>query len=127
MSEPQRAVVGSHEFSEGNLRTYVAGFGLSIVLTISAYLLVVHHSLNRRALIAVIIVLALVQFLVQMMFFLRLGNENKPRCKLLVFLFMITVVGILVFGSLWIMNNLNYRMTPSQINNYVSNQSQDGL
>jgi hypothetical protein len=32
------------------------------------------------------------------------------------------VVLILVFGSIWIMNNLNYRMTPEQINTYMNNQ-----
>jgi hypothetical protein len=33
------------------------------------------------------------------------------------------VVCILVFGSLWIMNNLNYRMTPQQIQSYMDNQT----
>jgi hypothetical protein len=31
-------------------------------------------------------------------------------------------VSILVFGSLWIMGNLNYRMSPQQMNTYMTDQ-----
>jgi heme/copper-type cytochrome/quinol oxidase subunit 4 len=59
-----------------------------------------------------------------MKLFLHLGNEAKPRLKLLVFGFMALVVMILVFGSLWIMYSLNYRMpTQSQINSYMNSQN----
>jgi cytochrome o ubiquinol oxidase operon protein cyoD len=107
---------------EGTLRTYVTGFVWSIGLTLTAYALVVHHTFSPTVLIAAIIGLALVQFMIQMLFFLHLGRETKPRWKLFVFLFMVMVVVILVFGSLWIMANLNYRMTPDQINAYMNNQ-----
>jgi len=36
---------------------------------------------------------------------------------------MILVVMILVGGSLWIMKNLNYRMTPEQMNQYMIDQN----
>lgn len=116
-------VVSRHDTDHGTPRTYVTGFVLSIVLTVTAYLLVVHHALSRRILIGAVVGLALVQFLVQLVFFLRLGREAKPRWKLAVFLFMVMVVLVLVFGSLWIMTSLNYRMTPSQINTYMNNQA----
>ena len=116
-------ITASHDTDRGTLRTYVTGFISSIVLTLTAYLLVTHHALSRRFLIAAIVALALVQFLVQVVFFLHLGRETKPRWKLGVFLFMTMVVLILVFGSLWIMTNLNYRMTPAEINTYMNNQS----
>ena len=72
-------------------------------------------------------VLALLQFTVQMIYFLHLGHESRPRWKLGVFGMMLVVVLIIVFGSLWIMNSLNYRMhtNPNQINKYL--RSQDGL
>jgi cytochrome o ubiquinol oxidase operon protein cyoD len=110
------------DISQGTLKTYVTGFGCSIVLTLAAYLLVIHQLFSRQILIALVIGLALVQFIVQLLFFLHLGTETKPRWKLFVFLFMVMVVAILVFGSLWIMSNLNYRMTPDQINAYMNNQ-----
>ena len=116
-------IVSSHDTDRGTPRMYVTGFASSLVLTVTAYLFVTHHALSRRVLIGAIVALALVQFLVQLVFFLHLGRETKPRWKLAVFLFMIMVVLILVFGSLWIMTNLNYRMTPAQINTYMNNQS----
>ncbi len=107
---------------EGSLKTYISGFVLSIVLTLTAYELVVHGKYSVDIIIAAIVGLALIQFLIQLLFFLHLGRETKPRWKLFVLLFMIMVVLILVFGSIWIMNNLNYRMTPQQQNQYMNNQ-----
>lgn len=122
--EESRPVVARHETHDATLRSYVSGFVLSVCLTVAAYLIVTRHTLSMHILIAAIVVLALVQFMVQLFFFLHLGRETKPRWKLGVFAFMIVIVAILVFGSLWIMNNLNYRMTPQQINQYM--QDQDG-
>lgn len=108
------------------LRTYVNGFVASIILTVGAYTLVVNHALSGWPLVFGIVALALVQLLVQLVFFLHLGRETKPRWKLVVFLFMLMVIIIFVTGSLWIMNNLNYHMlTPDQMNAYM--KSQDGF
>ena len=109
----------------GTLLSYVSGYVLSLYLTITAYLMVTHHLFSNHRLVAAVVALALIQFVVQLLFFLHLGREAKPRWKLFVLLFMVMVVSILVFGSLWIMDNLNYRMTPAQINQYM--QSQDAL
>jgi cytochrome o ubiquinol oxidase operon protein cyoD len=118
-------IVSGHTTDHGTSRSYVTGFLLSIILTLAAYLSVVYHWLSRRGLIALVAGLALAQFLTQTLFFLHLGREAKPRWKLAVFLFMVSVVCILVFGSLWIMSNLNYRMTPEQIKAYL--HTQDGI
>jgi cytochrome o ubiquinol oxidase subunit IV len=119
----QPAVV-EHDIGQGTLKTYVNGFISSVVLTITAYLVITHRLFGSTDwLIAAVIALALIQFMVQLLFFLHLGREAKPRWKLLVFGFMILVVSILVFGSLWIMSNLNYRMTPAQVNQYMNSQS----
>lgn len=124
MSNHPDMIVAQHETDRGTLRTYVSGFVASIGLTVTAYLLVIHRQLlSRRTLIAAVVGLALVQFLVQLLFFLHLGRETKPRWKLMVALFMVMVVLILVFGSLWIMTSLNYSMTPEQINKYMTSQA----
>ncbi|HEX7633268.1 MAG TPA: cytochrome o ubiquinol oxidase subunit IV [Candidatus Saccharimonadales bacterium] len=116
----KRAIVSHHEPPTGNLASYTLGFVLSIALTVLAYLLVVNHSAMRHTLLVIIIVMALVQFLVQLIFFLHLGTETKPRWKLLAFGFMVMTVAILVFGSLWIMDNLNYHMmSPAEENTYL--------
>jgi len=109
-----------------NLRSYVFGFAASLALTFGAYALAVRHSLTRRWLIAALAVLALTQFMVQLVAFLHLGRETRPRWKLLVFGFMVGVVVILVLGSLWIMYNLNYHMSLQQQYQYLNNQG-DGI
>ncbi|HUD10972.1 MAG TPA: cytochrome o ubiquinol oxidase subunit IV [Candidatus Saccharimonadia bacterium] len=117
--------------SPATLRSYVTGFVLSLMLTLVAYMFVESHVssspplFSTPFLIGLILSLAMAQFIVQLIFFLHLGTETKPRWKLTVFLFMVVVVGIVVIGSLWIMKNLNDRMTPQQVNTYMNDQ--DGL
>jgi cytochrome o ubiquinol oxidase operon protein cyoD len=104
----------------GSVTTYVIGFALSVILTLAAYGSVTHHVFGRTGLIAVIFVLAAVQLMVQLMFFLHLGREGKPRLNLMTFVFMLIVLIIIVGGSLWIMNNLNYHMTQQDLKNLQS-------
>lgn len=117
-------VTSTHETNRVTLKTYIIGYFLSIVLTLIAYFMVVHHAFSRWTLASVIGLLALIQFMVQLVFFLHLGSDAKPRYKIGVFLFMLLVVFILVVGSLWIMHSLNYRMnlSPERINQYMNAQ-----
>jgi cytochrome o ubiquinol oxidase operon protein cyoD len=105
---------------------YLIGFLLSLLCTIAAYLLVVHHAFSKWTVALVIASLAAVQFIVQLVFFLRLGSEARPKWKLVVFGFMMTVVAILVIGSLWIMYNLSYHHMPSATNTDTYLHEQDG-
>lgn len=93
----------------GNLKSYVVGFILSIVLTLGAYFVVVEQLLPIGVLIGTIVGMGIAQALIQLILFLHLGREPKPRWNLLVFLFMALIAIIVVFGSLWIVYNLNYR------------------
>lgn len=121
-----QAVVSRHRALHLHLRTYVIGFVVSIFLTLTAYLSVTQQLFASDTLLLVIAGLALVQAIVQLIFFLHLGNETKPRWKLGVFWFMVGVVFILVIGSLWIMNNLAYHHpTAAQERQYLNDQ--DGL
>lgn len=110
------------------LRTYTTGFVLSLVLTGLAFYLVGHGGFNRTFVLGSIIILALVQLFVQLFFFLHLNSEQGPRWKLLTFSFMVGVLLIVVVGSLWIMNNLNYNMmSPEQLNQTISQSEGIGL
>lgn len=104
----------------GSLISYCIGFVLSIVFTLLAYWLVVYDVFTGGLLVAAIVLLAIAQLLVQLLFFLHLGKEKAPRWNLIVFSFMILVVIIVVGGSLWIMKNLDYHgMTPQQTDTYL--------
>lgn len=122
MSQP-KAVVARHETAHGTARSYTAGFVLSLILTLMAYLLVTHDVFSGWTLVYALASLAIVQLAAQLVFFLHLGRELKPRWNLTVMLFALMVVAIVVFGSLWIMKNLNYshmhNASPSQTNQFI--------
>lgn len=110
---------------------YTVGFLLSLILTFVAFTIADMHlhgaqaGLTRQVLLPLLGGIALIQAVVQLIFFLHIGREKKPRWQLGVLAFMLLIVGIIVVGSLWIMDNLNYRMTPQQVNSYL--KGQDGL
>lgn len=102
---------------------YVYGFGLSLTLTGSAFLMVQNHSLSRRGIILTLAGLVVAQLLVQLLLFLNLGGEGKPRWNLQAALFALMIVVIVAGGSLWIMHNLNYHMqTPAEMNQYLQHE-----
>lgn len=101
-------------------KSYVTGFILSILITVAAYIFVVDKLWPVSTLIFIIMGLAVVQLVVQLVFFLHLGRGD--RWKLITFLFTLLVVLVIVIGSLWIMYNLNYNMmrfTPEQSELYM--------
>ena len=95
-----------------SLKSYIWGFTLSLLLTLAAYFAVTAQLLPHTPLLYTIFTLALIQFGVQMVLFLHLGEEKKPYWHFLTFLFMIAILLIVVIGSLWIMNHLNYNTMP---------------
>lgn len=94
----------------GTLRSYLIGFAASLVLTGISFFLVLAKILSGQGLIYAIIALALVQAVAQLLFFLHLGQEAKPRQETLIFYFMLLVLIIVAVGSLWIMHDLNDRV-----------------
>ncbi len=100
--------------------SYVVGFVLSVLTTLLAYFIVVHDLWSKEVLVYVVLAIAVVQLIVQVVFFLHIGRGS--RWKLATFLFTVLVVGIVVVGSIWIMNNLNYNMmdmSPDQMKQYM--------
>lgn len=95
---------------DASLKSYIIGFILSIVLTIIPYVLVVNHVLALDAAFIAIVVLAVLQLLVQLIFFLHLSLNPQHRYTLLSFIFTLIVLFILVAGTLWIMYNMNVNM-----------------
>ena len=117
-------LVSTHQPDNASLRAYIIGFVGSIILTLSAYLMVRYAQIDKPIMIGILAVLALAQFIVQLVYFLHIGKEFSPRLKLIVLGFMIAIVVILVTGSLWIMSNLNGRMmmTTKQMEEYMNQQ-----
>lgn len=110
----------------GSYLSYTIGFILSIALTLAAYFLVVEKILTGTQLMLAIVSLAVVQLLVQLVFFLHLGRESSPRWNQMVFWFAAGVVLIVVIGSIWIMENLDYNMMPKEMEQHMLDQTKKG-
>src|SRR5690348_4750305 len=108
---------------EVKLSSYITGFILSLIFTLAAYLAVVAHLFSGWNLVIFILILAIIQLIIQMIFFLYLAQESGQHLKLGVFISTIGLVLIVVVGSIWIMNHLNYNMSPMQMNQYLQNQA----
>lgn len=127
MAVHKEYVVPESKTEEGTMKSYVIGFVSSIALTLVAYFLAVNHVLNGYGLIVVLIELAILQFTAQLFLFLHFGKERSPRWKLLTLVIAIVVVLIVVLGSLWIIQSLNYNMSPDRINKYMNQQVGEGF
>ena len=97
---------------QSGIKEYLFGFISSLFLTLIAYYLVVLHILPFVWRLIAILVCAGLQAIIQLVCFLYLGKEEKPKINLLVFLFMVMILSILIIGTLWIMYSLNERTMP---------------
>ena len=69
--------------------------------------------LSERTCFWVLALLGLFQMGVQLVLFLHVGIERKPRWNILMFLLMVFVVVVIIGGSIWIMNQLDSYVMPS--------------
>lgn len=103
------------------LAAYITGFVLSIALTIVPVLLLWAHEANHHAfpthamMYAAFVLFAILQLFVQLSFFLHMGEEARPRLNLMALCFALLVVGIVVGGTLWIMDNLAHMQRGMQM------------
>lgn len=93
-----------HE-SHGSLKEYIIGFILSLILTAIPLIFVLNDIVEGTAANVVLLVTAVLQFVVQLFFFMHLKEEKKPRWNFMALILGIAVVIIIVLGSIWIMGN----------------------
>lgn len=97
----------------GSLASYIVGFLLSLICTVIPYYLVVSKSVTGNTLLATILEFAVFQMAIQLLFFLHLGRGKKPFYNVIFFFCTAGAIFVVVVGSLFIMNNLHYNMSPS--------------
>ncbi|BBI36263.1 cytochrome o ubiquinol oxidase subunit IV [Cohnella abietis] len=96
---------GEHEHHEshGSLKSYVIGFVMSLVLTAIPLIVVMNDLLEGKAATVLLLASAVLQFVVQLFYFMHLKEEGKPRYNLMVLLLGLIIVLTIVAGSIWIM------------------------
>jgi cytochrome o ubiquinol oxidase operon protein cyoD len=101
------------ESNHGTIKSYVIGYLLSLLLTFIPYNLVVNEMLKGTALLVAILFIAMLQLIVQIVFFLHLGRGPKPDWNLYFFISTFSLILVVVGGSMFIINNITYNMLPS--------------
>lgn len=89
------------------------GYFASLVFTASSFTIFFRPDffhLDLRGNIVTLFILAGLQCTVQSVFFLHILSEKGPRWNLVVFSSTISMIFIIIFFSVWIINHLNYNM-----------------
>lgn len=91
------------------------GFFASLLLSLGSFFIFMYpeyFGLQNTTAVVVIYSFALVQFIVQMIFFIDVWNEGGTHWNIGVFFSTLSIIFIVVFFSIWIMYHLNANMMP---------------
>jgi len=91
------------------LRHYLLGFGLSVVLTALPFLLVWNQA-ERATTIATLVTAGVLQLGVHLRFFLHLRFRGQQREDLQLVLFTFLILLFMIGGTVWIYGSLAGRM-----------------
>ena len=99
--------------SHATVKSYMVGFVLSIILTAIPFGLVMdvgHYGFTAGTVLAAILVLAVVQVFVHVVYFLHMDRSAEQRWNVVAFAFTTMILVIVVSGSVWIMHNATSNM-----------------
>ncbi|MBP2000726.1 cytochrome o ubiquinol oxidase operon protein cyoD [Paenibacillus shirakamiensis] len=88
----------------GSLKSYLLGFIFSIVLTIIPLVIVMNDMLNKTQTVVTLMLMAVMQLLVQLFFFMHIREGEKPRWNVMTLIVGLLIVFTVVGGSIWIMS-----------------------
>jgi cytochrome o ubiquinol oxidase subunit IV len=109
--EDRTPSVEEHEPSASYL-SYTAGLGLAVLATIASFVVAQTNLLWAPGIPVGLIVLALAQIGVHLVFFLQLGSGPDSTNNILALAFGVLIVFLVITGSIWIIANLNSNMMP---------------
>ncbi|MFC4808146.1 cytochrome o ubiquinol oxidase subunit IV [Paenibacillus sp. GCM10023250] len=89
--------------AHGSLRSYTLGFLCSIVLTVIPAAIVIGGWLDGFSKMAALMAAGVLQLAVQLLFFMHLREEKKPRYNLLALILGLVILVVIVAGSMWVM------------------------
>jgi cytochrome o ubiquinol oxidase subunit IV len=95
------------------LLSRIAGYVLSLILTILAYFIITEPQYlgwSNGAVVTAIFVFAFLQAFVQLFCFIHVWSEEKTWWNLSVFMSQVSIIFVIILFSIWIINHLNYNM-----------------
>jgi cytochrome o ubiquinol oxidase subunit IV len=93
--------------------SYTVGLGLAIVATIASFVVSQTDLLWAPGIPVGLLVLAIAQIGVHLVFFLHLGSGSESTNNILALAFGVIIVFLVIGGSIWIIANLNENTMPS--------------
>jgi cytochrome o ubiquinol oxidase subunit IV len=105
-----RAAVDSSGAGRGSYTSYAVGFILSIILTVIPFAVVMNGALSGTTALSLIFAAAILQILLHLHFFLHLDTSSAMRWNVLALILALLIMILFVWGTLWIMGHLNYRL-----------------
>ena len=97
----------SHDAGHGSVKSYAIGFILSVILTVIPFGLVMYPTLPKAMTLWIVLIFAVVQVLVHLVYFLHLDRSAAQRNNVIAFVFAAIVIVLLVGLSLWIMFSIH--------------------
>ena len=91
---------------------YLVGLGLAILLTATSFFVAGTNLVWQPSIPVAIIVLAIAQMGVHLVFFLHITTGPDNTNNVLALAFGLLIVFLVIGGSSWIMSNLNHNMMP---------------
>ncbi|MBB5700314.1 cytochrome o ubiquinol oxidase operon protein cyoD [Ochrobactrum daejeonense] len=104
--------IHDHGASHGNLKSYLIGFVLAIVLTVVPFMLAMNGYFTPGTTAAIVLGIAVVQILVHLVYFLHLDPKSEGGWNMLAFIFTVIILAIVLAGSIWVMHHLDSNMMP---------------
>jgi cytochrome o ubiquinol oxidase subunit IV len=104
--DEEEASIGSR------LLGYVTGLGLAVLLTATSFFVAGTALVWQPSIPVAIIVLAIAQMGVHLVFFLHITTGADNTNNILALAFGLLIVFLVIGGSRWIMANLNHNMMP---------------
>jgi len=102
-----------HAAAHGSRKSYLIGFGLSVILTAVPFWLVMTGILGSpQATAAVIVGFAFVQIVVHMICFLHMNTTSEGGWNMMALIFTVVLLVIALSGTLWVMYHLTHNMMP---------------
>jgi cytochrome o ubiquinol oxidase subunit IV len=99
--------------ASGSVATYTVGLAFALLLTGASFLVSQTHLLWAPGVTAGLVVLAIAQMGVHLVFFLHIGTGPDNTNNVLALAFGVLIVLLVMSGSLWIMAHLNTNMMPA--------------
>ena len=99
--------------TSGDISGYTMGLALAVLLTFLSFVVADSEVIIwRPAIPAALIVLAIAQMWVHLVFFLHITSGPDNANNSLALAFGVFIVVLVIFGSIWIMGHLNHNMMP---------------